>query len=160
MTICHLLSDIKQSQTMPSYNNSDSYTRKPRSYREARKHREARKYDISVSRGTDKWWDVKKRKRYEMKFRSNRCYDKLYIVRSSNDEVDDEVANVVETRYDLYESGYKHLEKLIKSDNCLSYYDNPVIIKELLCSLLNTCEPVVLELDVYDIHMIMQHYWY
>jgi hypothetical protein len=140
---------------MPSYNNSDTYIRKPRSSREARKRRESR-----VSHGTDKWSDVKQKKRREMKFRTNRRYDKHHIVRSFNDDLDEDVANVVETRYDLYESGYKHLEKVIKSDNCLSYYDNPVIIKELLCSLLNTCEPVVLELDVYDIHMIMQHYWY
>ena len=154
------LSNAFRNQTMPFYNNSDAYTRKPRSYREARKRREARNFGTSVSCATDKWRDVKKLKRYEMKFRANRCYDKLHIVRSFNDELDDAVANVVETRYDLYKNGYKHIEKLIKSDNLLSYYDNPVIIKELLCSLLNTCEPVVLELDVYDIHMIMQHYWY
>ena len=159
MNICDTMNDIKQSQTMPFYNNSDAYTRKPRSYREARKRREGRNHDISVSRGTDKWRDVKKLKRYEMKFRANRCYDKLHIVREFNDDLDDALANVVERRYELYTSGYKHLEKVIKSDNCLSYYDNPVIIKELLCSLLNTCEPIVLELNVYDVHMIMQHYW-
>ena len=150
------LSNTFRNKTMPFYNNTDAYTRKPRSYREARKRREASKHrEASVSRGTDKWHDVKKLKRYEMKFRANRCYDKLHNVRAFNDELDDAVANVVENRYDLYKNGYKHLEKLIKSDNLLSYYDNPVIINELLCSLLNTCEPVVLELNAYDIYMII-----
>ena len=155
MNIYVIANGIRQSQTMPSYNNSDSYIRKPRSYREARKRRETR-----PSRGVDKWSDVNKHKRREMKFRSNRRYDKLHIVRNFSDDTEEDVANTVETRYDIYASGYKHLERLIKSDNCLSYYDNPVIINELLCSLLNTCDPVVLELDVYDIYLIMQHYWY
>ena len=149
------LSNTFRNKTMPFYNNTDAYTRKPRSYREARKHHEARKRGTSVSRGTDKWCDVKKKKRYDMKFRSNRRYDKLHIVRAFNDYLDDAIASVVENRYDLYKNGYKHIEKLIKSDNNLSYYDNPVIINELLCSLLNTCEPVVLELNAYDIHNIL-----
>jgi len=78
---------------MPSYNNSDTYIRKPRSSREARKRRESR-----VSHGTDKWSDVKQKKRREMKFRTNRRYDKHHIVRSFNDDLDEDVANVVEIR--------------------------------------------------------------
>ena len=146
--------DINQ-QTMPYYNNTDTYLRKPRSYREARK-----RCSYRVSRGYDKWRDVKSRKRYEMKFRTNRREDKLYEVQSFNDELDDDLGRVIESRYDMYTLGYNHLEKLIKADNLLSYYDNPVVIKELLISLLNTSEPVVLELDSYDIRMIMEHYWY
>lgn len=146
--------DINQ-QTMPYYNNTDAYLRKPRSYHEARKRGSYR-----VSRGSDKWRDVKSRKRYEMKFRTNRREDKLYEVQSFNDDLDNDLGAVIESRYDMCTLGYNHLEKLIKADNLLSYYDNPVIIKELLISLLNTSEPVVLELDSYDIRIIMEHYWY
>ena len=60
---------------MPSYNNSDSYINKPRSYREARKRRATRSLHE-----TNKWHEANQRKRYEMKFRNNRRYDKLYIV--------------------------------------------------------------------------------
>jgi len=59
---------------MPSYNNSDSYINKPRSYREARKRRAARSLHE-----TNKWHEENQRKRYEMKFRNNRRYDKFYI---------------------------------------------------------------------------------
>ena len=59
---------------MTTYNNTDVYLKKPRSYREARKRRESR-----ASHKTNKWYDANERKRHEMKFRNNRRYDKLYI---------------------------------------------------------------------------------
>ena len=69
---------------MTTYNNTDVYLKKPRSYREARKRREAR-----ASHETNKWYDVNQRKRYEMKFRDNRRYDKLYIIPTlDSDEVE------------------------------------------------------------------------
>jgi hypothetical protein len=66
---------LTKQQKMPSYNNTDAYLNKPRSYREARKRREGR-----AAHETNKWYDANQRKRYEMKFRDNRRYDKLYIV--------------------------------------------------------------------------------
>jgi len=82
--------DIRQ-QSMPSYNNTDSYLRKPRSYREARKRREA-----GASHETNKWYDANQHKRYEMKFRNNRRYDKLYVVPFLGLDEDDEQVGDVE----------------------------------------------------------------
>ena len=43
-SITKQLSNTFRNKTMPFYNNTDAYTRKPRSYREARKRREASKH--------------------------------------------------------------------------------------------------------------------
>ena len=82
---------LTKQQKMPSYNNTDAYLNKPRSYREARKRREGR-----AAHETNKWYDANQRKRYEMKFRDNRRYDKLYIVPFIGLDEDEPVDDVYE----------------------------------------------------------------